>query len=464
MSEAESLYAKSEKIFPREVAGRFQQLRGVAVITLLGLYYILPFFQWDGRQAVLFDLPARKFHIFFLSFWPQDFFFLAVLLVMAGVLLFFVTSVAGRVWCGYACPQTVWTEAFVWMERWVEGSRAQQIKLDKAAWNYDKWRKRIIKQVLWVSFSLFTGLIFVGYFVPIREFIPDFFTLNISGWALFWVLFYSFATYGNAGYMREQVCMYMCPYARFQSAMFDHDTLIVAYDEARGEPRERGKRRRSQGERSGDCIDCGLCVQVCPTGIDIRDGLQYECIACAACIDVCDDVMHKTNLPKGLIRYSTQAQDHGQEKTRFQTILRPRVLIYATILGCVFAAWVTALALRKDFQVDILRDRNSLYRVASDGRIENLYQIKMINKSERPQRYLVSVGGVDRLQAQWLVGQQTDISQYVSAGDVGDLTLSLSVPASQPLNRVQSVKVTFREAEGDSPQQVTEETRFWGPN
>ena len=223
-----ALYESSENIYPRETKGRFQRWRMLCVYMLLGLYYALPWVQWGDRQAILFDLPARKFHIFFLTFWPQDFIFLTLLLIMAGLLLFFATALAGRVWCGYACPQTVWTEAFIWMERWVEGTRAQQMKLTAAPWSFTKVRKRVTKQFLWLTFSLFTGLTFVGYFQPISQLFVDFFSWELTGWGLFWVLFYGFATYGNAGFMREQVCKYMCPYARFQSAMFDADTLIVA--------------------------------------------------------------------------------------------------------------------------------------------------------------------------------------------------------------------------------------------
>ena len=272
-------YAKHEKIYPRQVSGMFARLRVTAMLVLLGIFYGLPWIQWEGRQAVLFDLPAREFHVFGLTFWPQDFFLLAMLLVIAALTLFFFTALAGRLWCGYACPQTVWTEAFLRIERWFEGDRAKQMKLDKAPWTREKILRKTGKHTIWIVFGLFTGLTFVGYFVPITDLIPRFLTLNTGAWETFWVLFYGFATWGNAGFMREQVCIYMCPYARFQSAMFDKDTLIISYDEERGEPR--GPRKRGTDHKAkglGDCIECTLCVQVCPTGIDIRDGLQYQCI------------------------------------------------------------------------------------------------------------------------------------------------------------------------------------------
>jgi cytochrome c oxidase accessory protein FixG len=460
-----SLYEKSEKVYPRETAGRFQSLRSVSMYALLGLYYILPWIPWGERQAVLFDLPARKFHIFFLTFWPQDFFFLTLLLILAGLSLFFFTAIAGRVWCGFACPQTVWTEAFVRMERWVEGSRAKQMKLSEAPWTLDKIRKRVTKQFLWITFALFTGLTFVGYFQPVKELFPDFFNLELGGWALFWVIFYGFATYGNAGFMREQVCKYMCPYARFQSAMFDKDTLIVAYDEQRGEPRSRGKRHKSDKAEppKGDCIDCGICVQVCPTGIDIREGLQYECIACAACIDGCDEVMQRIGLPVGLIKYSTQAQDQGNGKSLKQTVLRPRVLIYGALLAVVFMGFISALLMRSSFQVDILRDRNALYRWSETNDIENGYQVRVMNKSQIDQRYTVAVLGLEGASADWGKSSEGRLSRIVKSGDIGDFNVIITLPATANYKRSQDIEMRFSETLGSSPNSIVEESRFWGP-
>jgi len=302
------LYAARQKIYPREISGRFQRWRVIAVWVLLGIYYVLPWIRWEGRQAVLFDLPARKFHIFALTLWPQDFYFLTWLLVIAALALFFFTALAGRLFCGYACPQTVWTETFLWMERLAEGSRSQQMKLAKAPWTREKILRKFAKQAMWIGFALWTGFTFVGYFTPITELAGKIAGFSTGPWETFWVLFYGGATYVNAGFMREQVCKYMCPYARFQSAMFDHDTLVITYDERRGEPR--GARKKGTDHKAkglGDCVDCTMCVQVCPTGIDIRKGLQYECIACAACIDACDEVMDKVGYPRGLIRYDTRA-------------------------------------------------------------------------------------------------------------------------------------------------------------
>ena len=460
-----SLYEASEKVYPREVKGGFQTLRNACVVLLLGLYYITPWVQWGDRQAVLFDLPARKFHIFNMTLWPQDFIFLALLLILAGLSLFFFTAVAGRVWCGFACPQTVWTDAFLKMERWVEGSRSQQMKLADAPWTFSKIRKRVTKQFLWITFSLITGLTFVGFFEPIRELVVDFVNLEVAGWSLFWVVFYGFATYGNAGYMREQVCKYMCPYARFQSAMFDKDTLIVAYDEKRGEPRGRGKKRNDDVKQvKGDCIDCGICVQVCPTGIDIRDGLQYECIACAACIDACDDVMERINLPKGLIRYSSENHDKGiSDKRILQSLLRPRVLIYGTLLLAVFTGFVTALATRSNFQVEILRDRNALFRYTADSAIENSYQVRMINKSQVAQRYTISLKGLDQAVVKWSKESENGVSRIVEPGEIGDFSVFATLPSNADYRRSQTIDLEFTEVNGSSPETVAEETRFWAP-
>ncbi len=321
----QELYAKRQKIYPRQVSGIFASMRITAVLVLLGLYYGLPWISWDGRQAILFDLPARQFHILGLTLWPQDFIYLAGLLIVAALSLFFFTALAGRLWCGYACPQTVWTEVFLWIERQIEGKRNQQIKLDKKG----SIRKKIVlkgfKHGIWLLLSAWTGYTFVGYFTPITELGVNLLSFTSGPWETFWVVFYGFATYANAGWMREQVCIYMCPYARFQSAMFDSDTLVISYDPGRGEPR--GARRRGDIPDElglGDCIDCQLCVQVCPTGIDIRNGLQYQCIGCAACIDVCNDVMNKLNYPKGLIRYTTENM-LKTGMTYLLRVLRPKI-------------------------------------------------------------------------------------------------------------------------------------------
>ena len=388
-----SNYEAQQKVYPRDVTGRFARLRKVAVLALLGLYYVLPWINLGGRQAVLFNLSDRKFYIFGLVLWPQDFIFLTWLLVIAALTLFFVTALAGRLWCGYACPQTVWTEIFLWMERLTEGDRAARMRLDRSPWTAAKFARKAAKQVLWVAAGLWTGFTFVGFFTPVRELWTEAATLSMGPWESFWCLFYGFATYGNAGLLREQVCKYICPYARIQGAMFDRHTLIITYDGARGEPR--GARRRgtpADAAAAGDCIDCTWCVQVCPTGIDIRAGLQNECIACAACIDACDTVMDRVGSPRGLIRYTTE---HALEH-RSAVILRPRIVVYGCALALLVVGFAAALALRKPVGLDVIRDRNSLYRTTDDGGVENVYVLKIVNKTERTHSYTVTVAGTGR--------------------------------------------------------------------
>ena len=446
-------YESEAKIYPRETKGFFQNLRHIALFVLLGLYYGLPWLSWGDRQAILFDLPARKFHIFGISLWPQDFFFLTLLLIMAGLSLFFFTALAGRVWCGFACPQTVWTDAFIWMERLVEGSRSQQMKLSKMPWNAEKIRKRSLKQLLWVTFALWTGFTFVGYFTPIKELAGILWSGNGSFWQWFWVLFYSFATYGNAGFMREQVCKYMCPYARFQSAMFDKDTLVITYDDQRGEPRKRGTKRNKDTENAGDCIDCGLCVQVCPTGIDIRNGLQYECIACAACIDVCDSVMTQVNRPTNLIKYTTESRMEGKETK----ILRPRIVIYGVLLSLLFGGFVTALAMRSSIQFDILRDRNALYQVVGNDQIANRYTLKVMNKGHIDQEYTFEVEGLPQAKIE-IINERV-----ISAGEITNVAIEITAPNSELKGKNTTIHLRLTEKFGDSPDTVLEKTRFFGP-
>ncbi len=415
-----SLYQKEPKIYPREVSGRFDRLRKIAVFVLLGLYYLLPWISIEGRQAVLFDLPARRFYVLWLEFWPQDFIYLALLLICAGLSLFFFTALAGRLWCGYACPQTVWTEVFLWMERWVEGDRNKQMKLDKAPWSTQKLVKKCTKQFLWITFALWTGFTFVGFFTPIKELGASVLTLSLGGWELFWGLFYSFATYGNAGILRSQVCKYMCPYARFQSAMFDKDTLIISYDEARGEPRGGRRKKDNPAELGlGDCVECTLCVQVCPTGIDIRDGLQYECIACAACIDVCDQVMDKMGYEQGLIRYTTEHALKGKESR----ILRPRIFIYATLLTAILAGIFISLGNKTPLRAELIRDRNMLYRELDNGLVENIYKLKLINQDGVAHRYRVTIPDYPQ------IGIQVFPEPVLEAGQVGEFSFTLTAPA-----------------------------------
>jgi cytochrome c oxidase accessory protein FixG len=391
------LYVSEEKIQPRTVHGWFATWRWVLVWFTQLLFYGLPWLEWNGRQAMLFDLAGRRFYILGMVLHPQDVIYLAGLLVISALGLFLFTAVAGRLWCGYACPQTVYTEIFMWVERRFEGDRQARLKLDKSPWTLSKLGRRGGKQAVWLAIGLWTGFTFVAYFTPAQTLASSVRHLALGPWETFWVLFYGFATYGNAGYMREQVCKYMCPYARFQSAMFDKDTLIISYDAKRGEPR--GSRSRGADAAAlgkGDCIDCTLCVQVCPTGIDIRKGLQYECIGCAACIDVCNGVMDKMKSRRGLIRYATEnSMVHGWSRaTMWRRTLRPRVLVYGVLLLGIGAAFVTSLALRAPFKADVVRDRGALARLVEAGHIENVYRLQLMNATESPQRFHIAPEGL----------------------------------------------------------------------
>jgi len=392
-----SFYEKHKVIYAKSVRGFFDNWRIALVLFTQIIFYITPWLQWNDRQAVLLHLVERKFYIFGVVFWPQDVIYLTALLIVSAYGLFLVTAIAGRLFCGYACPQTVYTQIFMWIENWVEGERNARIKRDKGPLDARKLRIKATKHLLWGLFSLWTGFTLVCYFTPVKELMESVRTNNLSGWETFWIFFYGGFTYLMAGYMREQVCKHMCPYARFQSVMFDPDTLIITYDPQRGE--QRGARKKGVDPKAaglGDCIDCGQCVQVCPTGIDIRNGLQYECIGCAACIDICDQVMDKVGLPRGLVRYSTETamEKHLTRKEILSHVIRPRILLYTAILVLitVMAGWF--LAHRIPLKVDIIRDRSTLAREADDGRIENVFTLQIMNTEEQPHRYKVSVDGM----------------------------------------------------------------------
>ncbi|MCX9156401.1 cytochrome c oxidase accessory protein CcoG [Niveibacterium sp. 24ML] len=392
--EEQALYEVRRKVYPRAVSGIFARWRWAMVWFTQLLFYGLAWVQWNGRQAVLFHLTERKFYLFGWVFWPQDVFYLTVLLIICAYSLFLFTAVAGRLWCGYACPQTVYTELFLWIERKIEGDRAKRMKLDNAAPSVAKYATKAAKFGAWGLLAVWTGITFVGYFSPIRELIPNI-PFGLGGWEMFWIVFYSTFTYLMAGVMREQVCKYMCPYARFQGVMFDPDTLVITYDPERGEPR--GAKRKNTEQKLGDCVDCGICVQVCPTGIDIRNGLQYECIGCAACIDACDQVMDKVGSPRGLIRYTTEnaMKQHWGMRDVLRHVVRPRVLVYSSVLLAIIAAAAWSLAHRETLRVDVIRDRTTLSREVEGGLIENIYTLQMMNMAEAGRRVRLEVSGIE---------------------------------------------------------------------
>ena len=445
----ESMYQKQPDIYPRAVKGWFAAWRWTFVWLTQILFYGLPWLPWSGRQAVLFDLEAQRFFIFGLVLYPQDLIFLAALLVLSALALFFFTAVAGRLWCGYTCPQTVYTEIFMWVERKIEGDRIARMRLDQAPWSLRKIGRKGAKQAAWVAIGIATGFSFVGYFTPIRELGAAVLAWSVSPWNGFWILFYGAATYGNAGYLREQMCKYICPYARFQSALIDKDSLIITYDTARGEPRgSRSRKASAAAQGLGDCIDCTLCVQVCPTGIDIRNGLQNECIGCAACIDVCDDVMDKMGYAKGLIRYSTEnGVARGWSRLQmFKRALRPRVLIYGAVLSAASVAFAASVALRSPFQFDVIKDRGALARIVDDGAVENVYRVQIMNRTEAPARYRITAGGIAGL-----IVSTADVS--IAAASIQSLVVRLQLPAAaaQPLQG-QSTPVVFEVTSLDAAQ------------
>jgi len=447
------LYAAREKIYTRAFSGLFRNIRRVGGAVLFILYFGTAWINWNGRQAVWWDLPERKFHVFGATFWPQDFMLLSWLLIICAFGLFFITVFAGRVWCGYTCPQSVFTWVFMWAEKVTEGDRNQRMKLDKAPMSGGKFIRKLGNHGIWLFVSFATGVTFVGYFTPIRELVPDLLTLQVGGWALFWVAFFTLATYGNAGYLREQVCIYMCPYARFQSVMFDKDTLIVSYDPRRGE--KRGPRKKDADYKAmglGDCIDCTMCVQVCPTGIDIRDGLQIECIGCAACIDACDAIMDKMNYPRGLISYTTEHNLSGQ-KTH---LLRPRLIGYAVALLAMMGLFTYAVYDRPLVKLDVLKDR-VLYRENEQGNIENVYTLKVMNKAQREQTFVIEASGLDGL----VYEGRSEIR--AEAGELVTVPVELSIAPEKLPSSTNEIVFHVRSVDDESINDDAD-SRFIGPS
>jgi cytochrome c oxidase accessory protein FixG len=453
-----SLYEAQKKIYPRAVTGKFARWRwGLVWLTQL-VFYGLPWVAWGERQAVLFDLAARRFYLFGYVLYPQDFIYLTGLLLISALSLFLFTAVAGRLWCGFACPQTVYTEMFLWIERKTEGDRNARMKLDAAPMSAAKLARKGGKHFLWIALALWTGFTFVGYFTPIQTLWAEAFTLSFGPWEWFWVNFYALATYGNAGFMREQVCKYMCPYARFQSAMFDKDTMIVSYDASRGEPRgSRSRKADPQALGLGSCVDCNLCVHVCPTGIDIRDGLQYECIGCAGCIDVCNGVMDKMGYPRGLIRFSTQNAMAGGAGGGdiLGHVLRPRVLVYGAILLALSVALSWSLAVRTPLKVDVVRDRAALSRIVSGGRLENVYRLQVMNATEQQQRYRITAQGLPGL----MVASDSDV--IVGPAESRWVPVRLQIPYGSAL--AGSHPIQFRIAAQGENAHVNEKSVFLVP-
>jgi cytochrome c oxidase accessory protein FixG len=449
-----NLYQTAEKIYTRRLEGFFRSLQHWTWIPMLGAYFLIPWFNMHDRQMVWFNLVERKFYVFWLTFWPQDFALLAWLLIIAAFGLFTITNFLGRIWCGFSCPQTVWTQIFMSIEEFFEGDRSQRMKLDAQPWTFNKFWRKTAKQFCWISVALATGLTFVGYFNPIRELVPAFFTLHAQPATIFWSLFFTAATWANAGFMREQVCLYMCPYARFQSAMFDQDTLIVSYNPKRGE--QRGSRRKGQDYQAlglGDCVDCTLCVQVCPTGIDIRNGLQYECISCGLCIDACNAVMDKLEYPRGLISFTTENSINKGQPIR---LLRPRLMGYFAVLLTMCGVFLFTIVTRVPLEVDIIRDRDFLYRTTADGLVENSYELKIANKDQAEHRYQINVDSSFALN---YIGQSEVV---IPEGEIAEILVRLTVDPGEL--EVLSAPIYFIVTSTDETSiKGSQESRFLAP-
>lgn len=441
-------YGPDGPIHTRSFSGRYRLLRLLGAGALFVLFFGTAWLSWNERQAVLWDLAARKFHIFGATFWPQDLILLSAILIIAAFGLFFITVVAGRIWCGYTCPQSVWTWIFMWAEKVTEGDRHQRIRLDAAPWSANKLLRRSAKHAIWLAVSLITALTFVGYFTPIRELTSNLLTFNLGTQSAFWLFFFTAATYINAGWLREKVCRDMCPYARFQSVMFDRDTLVIAYDAERGE--QRGPRRKDSDPKAqglGDCIDCTLCVQVCPTGIDIRNGLQFECIGCAACIDACDSVMDKMGYARGLVRYTSERALEG-ERTHW---LRPRLIGYAGMLVLMIGLFVVALVERPLMSLDVTRDRN-LFRENSAGQLENAYSLKVINKRQQAGHYQLSLDAAEDFQL------AAPGPVLLSAEDIRDIPVSVVWTGEQAPAPRQHIRFVLTALDDSSPPVVAKST------
>lgn len=453
---AVAFYEKHKKIYIREVKGWWANWRWILVWLTQAVFYLAPWLTWNDRQAVLFHIVERKFYLFGLVLWPQDVFYLAVLLIVSAYALFLFTAIAGRLFCGYACPQTVYSEIFMWLENRIEGDRSARMKLDRGPLTARKIRLKTLKHALWLIISLWSGFTLVAYFTPMQELLAAL-PFGLSGWEFFWVFFYAGFMYMQAGFLREQVCKYMCPYARFQGVMFDPDTLVITYDPERGEPRG-AKKKAASGEQLGDCVDCGLCVAVCPTGIDIRDGIQYECIGCGACIDACEPVMDKIGKPRGLIRYTTEnaLAQHLTKKDVLNHLVRPRIVLYSVVLVLICLATAWSMATRVPLMVDVIRDRSILSREADDGSIENVYNLKIMNTTESAQRYRLTVDGLAGIR----LNEEEAIE--VRSAENHEVTVVVQVPPESGKSGANPIYFNIQ-AESDAKIAVREKATFLKP-
>ncbi len=479
--------AGGAKLYVRESSGRYATARWACVWITQIVFYGLPWLSWHGRPLLQLDLQAQKFYLFGIVLWPQDFIYLAAMVIFAIGLQMLSTTVVGRIWCGYGCPHSVYSEIFLWVERQIEGGRGARIRLDAGPWTLRKWRMKIVKHAIWLALAFWTGLSFVGFFTPIRALLGDLGSAAAGPWSVLWIGLYGGLTYVNAGWMREQFCRIICPHARMQSALFDRDTLVVTYDAERGEPRGLRNRKNieiksSQGVVQGDCVDCTLCIQVCPTGSDIRRGMQYDCMGCGSCIDACDAVMDKIGAPRGLIRYAALrpaalagasanrgrkgatenvAEDASGTLTEGISkgavrLLRPRVLIYAGLLATLAGVFVGSLAMRVPLRMDVIRDRSPGPGLeAGDGVIDNVYRLNIVNSDERPHRYMLSVSGLPTLAL--AAGGAEPIA--LAANSSRQVPIRLRAAAGQARPGANPIRIVLRDQD-DGRQQVAEKAVF----
>jgi len=421
-------YKNDSPVYVRKQKGKYQQLRKLTGLLFICIFLLFPWLEYQGQQAILLDLETQHFRIFSQTFFPQDLTLLALLLVVGCFLLFFITTWLGRIWCGYLCPQTVWMFTYIWVEEKIEGTRNQRIRLDQKQTSINKVFKKTAKHTIWLLMSVLTATCFVSYFTPVTQLYLDLLSFNTGSITTGWIAFFTLCTYGNAGWLREKMCIYMCPYSRFQSAMFDQDTFLVAYDKKRGETR--GVRKRgAKPSDLGDCVDCNLCVDVCPAGIDIRNGLQYECINCGACIDACDQTMKNFNYPKGLISYTSENNLAGK-KTR---LFRGKILAYAALSTLFIGLMVNTIVNRVPLEVSISRDRNALYQLDFNDNVSNTYLIKITNKSQLKEHYSITINGTNK------ASLKVPETITVGASEAINIPVTLTLPQQEIKTKISSV-------------------------
>jgi cytochrome c oxidase accessory protein FixG len=465
------LYASRVRIYPKKVEGPFRRFKWASLILLLAIYYLAPWLRWDRGpgapdQALLIDMPARRAYFFFVEIWPQEIYYLTGLLVLGAVGLFLVTSLFGRVWCAYSCPQTVWTDLFMWVERLVEGDRNTRMRLDNGPWTAERIVKKAAKHSIWIVISALTGGAWVMYFTDAPTLVVNLLSFHVSNAVLFFIAMFTATTYLLAGIAREQLCTYMCPWPRFQAAMFDEDTLTVTYEDWRGEPRGKHKAGDSW-EGRGHCIDCLQCVNVCPTGIDIRDGSQLECIGCGLCIDACNRIMQRLDLPTGLVRLDTVSNQvaRAEGKSAPFRLLRPRTIVYSGILALVAAVMLFGLVTRSTLEVTLLRDRNPLFVTLSDGTIRNGYTFKIINRARADREFILTLSGIEGAMLGVLGGSSGSRAAVFSTkpDQVETFRVFITAPSQSLAGESTDISFVLKEAAVGNGESTSQNTVFLGP-